>query len=426
MFAVLVVASACGTGGDDGSGTTATSQAGTDSTVPSGRPPDLVVVSGSEVLQLAPYGYCWSSGPEENRQVTCADGVPPEPLPIIALADTGVSTEFPLPWSLEAQLLPGGEYCNGGLRVVVDSDGGLGNDLGPAGTYRVEVFGRGEEGDAAWAFELVSTQDRQLPLAYAQVLWYPSDRDLESDAMLNVLIGNVAGPPTNSDASVLVTASNGASQQFDLSATDIGSCWESVVGFDADPAFTADTLQLGSAPYELTVTAVIDGSTITSDPVHWPDDFPANSNESRLFETSTIEPVSLSDSGDNDAARVWPPTEPGEAALCVFQYPDDLGDMPIAFDGTVVSIHRGEFVEEAAATPVDLELRVQRAFRGDLGDTVTMHTWDFSDPGTTNTWDPTGIRVLAAASDTLDVMFCGFTRPYSASDEEVWETVFSR
>jgi hypothetical protein len=87
---------------------------------------------------------------------------------------------------------------------------------------------------------------------------------------------------------------------------------------------------------------------------------------------------------------------------------------------------RGEYVEEAAATPVDLNVRVNRTFEGDLGENVTMHTWDFSDPNSSEVWDPSGIRILAAASESLDVMFCGFTRPYTSSDAELWDTLFSR
>ncbi len=75
--------------------------------------------------------------------------------------------------------------------------------------------------------------------------------------------------------------------------------------------------------------------------------------------------------------------EVGEAVSCVYRYPDDLTDQPIAFDGTVLSISRGEYIDEAAAAPVDILIQVNEVFREDLDETVTMHTFDFSapDPG---------------------------------------------
>lgn len=45
----------------------------------------------------------------------------------------------------------------------------------------------------------------------------------------------------------------------------------------------------------MTVTATIDGSTIASDPVCWPDDFPINSNASHRLAASRTPTVSLPD-----------------------------------------------------------------------------------------------------------------------------------
>lgn len=129
--------------------------------------------------------------------------------------------------------------------------------------------------------------------------------------------------------------------------------------------------------------------------------------------------------GDSGAQSLWPPTDPGEAATCLRQYPEDLSTMPLAFDGTIVGVRRGTYDKEAGGTPVDLELVVNQVFRGDLGAKVTMHTLDFSGPGSDEPWDPTGIRILAAAGEKLDVMYCGFTRPFSSSEAAEWSAAFS-
>lgn len=114
----------------------------------------------------------------------------------------------------------------------------------------------------------------------------------------------------------------------------------------------------------------------------------------------------------------------GAAIDCVYRYPEDLAARPIAFDGTVLGIQRFPYSENAGAAPVDLLVQVNRVFRGDLGDTVTMHSWDFTGPGG-EPWDPTGVRILAAAGNTLDVMACGFTRSYSDEDAALWADIFA-
>lgn len=129
--------------------------------------------------------------------------------------------------------------------------------------------------------------------------------------------------------------------------------------------------------------------------------------------------------GDDQQAQAWPSTEVGEAVSCVYRYPDDLTDQPIAFDGTVLSVSRAEYIDEAAAAPVDLVIQVNEVFRGDLDEIVTMHTFDFSTPDQPGDWDPTGVRILAASSTSLDVMACGFTRPYTVEDAHLWSAMFA-
>ena len=102
-------------------------------------------------------------------------------------------------------------------------------------------------------------------------------------------------------------------------------------------------------------------------------------------------------------------------------YPDRLAERAFAFDGTILEVTRGEYDRGAGAAPVELELRVNEVFRGDLGDLVTMHTWNFMLPE----HDVRGARILASAGPTLDVMGCGYTRPYSEEDAQYWRSVFS-
>jgi len=253
---------------------------------PSGleRPPDLRVTGDGTELLLSPYSYCWFV----EGQGVCADGVPQEPLPTMTLDDTSeLSVQFPLDWQLWATLLTGGEYCSGAMVIDADPQGSPLETLGPVDTYRVEVFGRGQNGDAAWAFELVTSKDRSSPPPYLQAFWFPSDRDLEADTPFYALVGNIHAQPTEVSATAVIEASNGESEEFVLSVGDGGGCWASNIGLEGPAQFTARVLDLGPPPYAAILTVTIDEQTITGTPLLWPDGFPANSNESRRVAANT-------------------------------------------------------------------------------------------------------------------------------------------
>lgn len=117
----------------------------------------------------------------------------------------------------------------------------------------------------------------------------------------------------------------------------------------------------------------------------------------------------------------WPDVDSGGEA-CVVRYPHDLGKLENAFDGTIEAVEFGNYNEDAGATPVRLEFRVNEVFRGQhIDNFVVMNTWDFMLPNE----DVTGTRLLAAAGPSLDLMGCGFTRPYSEDDASRWRKTFS-
>lgn len=275
---VVLVVAGCGT--EPG-------QAG--SSVPGGereRPPDLVVEAGDDQLDLSPFAYCWSSG----GQSVCTDGLPPDPLPALTV-DSGeaLTFDFPLDWSLHATLFEGEDFCGGSSTVDIDANDSPVEELGPAGTYRVEISGRGEEGDGAWAFELTTTDDRPVATPFAQVLWYPSDRDLDSDTAFSAQLGNVATKPAQVSAAATVTSADGGSEDFELLGDMDDTCWNSTVGFEGPDNFTAQVLELGPPPYDVTISFTIDEKQTMSPTFTWPDDFPSDSNESSR---ETVDPAS--------------------------------------------------------------------------------------------------------------------------------------
>ena len=231
---MAVLTAACGAGsqpasdsdpGDSTVVTTPPDSTGSSSSLEAmDQPPDLIVTAGDDGLVLSPFSYCWSSG----GQGVCADGAAPDPLPSLTV-DNGedLTVEFPLDWQLQATLLLGSDYCEGSLTLDIDAGSSSVEALGPAGTYRVDVFGRGEQGDGAWAFEVTTTEDRPSPPLYIQVLWYPSGRDLDAEAPFSAYLGNLTSKPNDVSAVATVTSSNGSSQDFELFGVVDENCWSS-------------------------------------------------------------------------------------------------------------------------------------------------------------------------------------------------------
>lgn len=134
--------------------------------------------------------------------------------------------------------------------------------------------------------------------------------------------------------------------------------------------------------------------------------------------------------GDEPASTPTPTRMPAiddpPGMLCAQQYPDGLGELPIAFDGTILSQGRSSDVRSAQAernaAPVDVVLRVNEVYRGEVGPTVRMRTWDFDTSASEE--DRAGDRYLIASTESLDAMYCGFTRPWNEQDAEYWTSVF--
>lgn len=226
---------------------------------------------------MAPFGYCWFT----DGEGVCADGVPPDPLPSIALGEEGgLSQFFPLDWSMEVRVLPAGDRCDGVWTLEADPDGTPIVALGDAGTLTLDVFARGEQGDAAWRFEVVSSSDRPFPPPYAEAYWFPSGDDLPTDASFSVVMGNLTDEPEPVAGSVRVTANNGAAAELPL-VPHADGCSDSVVSLDGPDGFSEDVAALGPPPYDLTLTVtLVDGRAVSTETLTWPGAFPSDSNQS--------------------------------------------------------------------------------------------------------------------------------------------------
>jgi hypothetical protein len=280
--ALALVTAACG--GNVGGDTTETLQSGTTSTGPTTtsvpaeiRPPDLIVIAGSDEVALIPYSYCW----HQDTDYVCADGEPADS-PALTLEDGDqLSLVFPVDWHLQGSLVPEDGPCDGTLEVDVLSDGTPITAIGPAGSYRFDVFGQGEGGEGAWSFGLTVVGDRPEPPMFLQTSWYPGGGDLDPDATFSAGLGNLSQIPAEISAQAVVTASNGASQVFDLAASTNDDCWTSTVSLGAPADFSGAVIDLGPQPFEVSVTVDVDGVSLMAETLTWPNDYPAYSSESR-------------------------------------------------------------------------------------------------------------------------------------------------
>ncbi len=116
----------------------------------------------------------------------------------------------------------------------------------------------------------------------------------------------------------------------------------------------------------------------------------------------------------------WPDVET-QNMDCVVSYPDDLPSRAFAFDGTIQAVELAGYDEDAGARPARIKVRINELFRGDLDEFVVLRSWDFMLPE----GDLRGRRLLAATGQTLDMMACGFTRPYSQEDANFWRRTFA-
>lgn len=291
LAALMVTVAACG----GGPGFVATTQSVASSTTerPSttfrvgeiGQPPDLVVAAGDHELVLSPWAYCWFS----EGQGVCADGAPPEPLSSLTLeSSAALSARFPLAWQLQATLFSGGGFCDGGQTLILDPNGAPVDGLRLAGTYEVEVFGRGEQGDAAFSFELITMDDRATPPLFVQSYWFPGSGEPDPDTTFSAQLGNLTEQPTEVTATATVTAADGSAQEFELSRVDDSDCWASAIALQGPAEMSSQVLELGLPPYDIVLETTVDGQPIVSEPIRWPDDYPSNGNEpSRISVTDS-------------------------------------------------------------------------------------------------------------------------------------------
>jgi len=255
LAASLFVAAACG-GGDEAPVVA--------SAPPSGELTPVEITGGEHDLSLDAWSFCWVD--------TCADGMPPDPLPDAGTSDELLVT-FPAAsddWVFEATI---GEPCGGEtaeLERIDDTTWRL-VPLGEPGSHAVHLFGRGV-GDLSVSFTWTTTETGPFtpPSAYASIV---ADHDGTWDSYgVEVGVSHLAAEHVkDASGTVVVTSSTGASHEIDLRRRDEITCSRSVhFGAPIEEGRAAAALE-GGAPFTYEVTLTLDGATHVGRGT-WPED----------------------------------------------------------------------------------------------------------------------------------------------------------
>ncbi len=118
-------------------------------------PPPLQLTNGSITLSLSPYTSCWTHG----NVTGCSDGAPLQPLASLGGTYGPIHLAFPRDgWHFNVSVV-GADGHRTKIRLIAVDARHWRLDLAdlPDGRYRVDIFGRGPQGDvaAAAAFTLI-------------------------------------------------------------------------------------------------------------------------------------------------------------------------------------------------------------------------------------------------------------------------------
>ncbi len=231
---------------------------------PPGAPPPVIVRAGDKRFELAAWTYCFGSG--------CADDSRPENLLHLGSAPR-IEVEFPLEgWTFEAEFAPAGEDCPRRHVVAVEQTGDhtyVVEPAGPAATYDVTLFGRGD-GDLFVTFRWTTPTNGPMPIPHAR-LAVLADHDGAVDSYgVELELADLAATPESATAEVTVTAANGESVTF-APVQAPGCMAEGTLYWDGPDQPGLDAAALGPGPFSYDVVITLDGVEYTATAV-WPDD----------------------------------------------------------------------------------------------------------------------------------------------------------
>jgi|GEM_PF-843121 len=241
-------------------------------------PSPIVVRLADRDVQLAPWTSCWAGPPDDEggSSGSCSDGMPGKPGDLTDIgAAEGVDFWFGRPgWSFDATFVPLGDDCPRQTTVPATANGVQWFHVDPAdaaGPYRVDLFGRGPEGDVVTSFVWSTTADGPLDPPRATIALVTDEGDDLLSYGLEVAVEDLAEQPRTASVEVTATAANGRSMTLTAPrANRRADCFArgSLFFQDNEPSAVAD---LGPAPFTYEVVLTLDGQEYVGTAV-WPRD----------------------------------------------------------------------------------------------------------------------------------------------------------
>jgi hypothetical protein len=258
--------------------TTATTAARPEPTYEWGNSPSPIVLRLAEHdLELAPWTSCWSGPPDAGgiSAAACADGFAPDEGLEEVGAPASIDFWFGRPgWQFDATFQELGVKCPRHFTVPAASAGEQGflvEPAGPAGRYRVDLFGRGPEGDVITSFIWDTPTDGPTDPPRATMALISDDGDGLTSYGLEVSVQDLADQPDTASVEVTATAANGRSTTITAPRSGGGNrCYDrGSLFFDDNESSRAHLL--GPAPYTYEVVLTLDGKEYVGT-AEWPRD----------------------------------------------------------------------------------------------------------------------------------------------------------
>ncbi|GEP38205.1 hypothetical protein NPS01_18680 [Nocardioides psychrotolerans] len=242
-----------------------------------GAPPITLQLDGRAVA-LEPWTSCFTGRPDDRgiASAGCFDGFPQPPFEDVGGREQ-VLFSFPLEgWRFTASFTPSGEgACERRITVPVRKTGAYSFQVpmaGPAGSYDVDVFGRGPEGDVITTFAWTTSQLGALPDPSGYVGLVTDDEEGFRAYPLEMGLSDLAETPRRASVTMRVTAADGTSQTIGPISAGRGCSGGGSVSFREGGGSGGGTpFGLGPAPFSYRVEVTLDGTTYIGTAV-WPRD----------------------------------------------------------------------------------------------------------------------------------------------------------
>ena len=279
VLCVLVVAvlAGCGSVREEPAGATVPSRAPTTAAVPTAtelpplKGPSFRLHRASGDVDLAAWTACYDHG--------CYDGSPPENL-VDAGPTDAVELSVPHPgWTFEVTFKESSGRCPRSILGTATKVGPTRiriEPVGNPGSWDVDVFGRGPEGDAVTTFRWHTQEAGPFPARARSHLAVLADDDGRLTTYgVELDLGDLATTPTRTSATVTVTATDGGRSTLDLGPATDEDCYSAgTVSWRAPEKAAREATRLHGTAFDYRVDLDLDGVRYVGR-ASWP----ADSNE---------------------------------------------------------------------------------------------------------------------------------------------------